>query len=266
MARVLSGVVMIAIVVGATWWLSVEGIFVLAGIVLVIAGMEYCRLTFNLSTRLLTLLVRPLIITATLATSALVAFARVEMSTAAVMATTFAIGSIALTRQSLRHDERWYALVAIMFAPLYLGLPIGSFVAIRTMVGPEAALLILATLVASDTTQYYGGRMFGQRLLAPIISPKKTVEGALLGVAAGTLVFTIIGAWWLPNAVWWLRILFGLGLVSAGIVGDLFESSLKRAARVKDVSSLIPGHGGVLDRLDSFLFAVPLYYLILGTL
>jgi|TARA_B100000949_G_scaffold222456_1_gene224049 phosphatidate cytidylyltransferase len=188
------------------------------------------------------------------------------MPTAAVMATTFAIGSIALTRQSLRHDERWYALVAIMFAPLYLGLPMGSFVAIRTMVGSEAVLLILATLVASDTTQYYGGRMFGQRLLAPIISPKKTVEGALLGVAAGTLVFTIIGAWWLPNAVWWLRILFGLGLVGAGIVGDLFESSLKRAARVKDVSSLIPGHGGVLDRLDSFLFAMPLYYLILGTL
>ena len=264
MARVLSGVVMIAIVVGATWWLSVEGILVLAGIVLVIAGIEYCRLTFILSTRLLTLLVRLLIITATLATSALVA--RVDMPTAAVMATTFAIGSIALTRQSLRHDERWYALVAIMFAPLYLGLPMGSFVAIRTMVGSEAILLILATLVASDTTQYYGGRMFGQRLLAPIISPKKTVEGALVGVAAGTLVFTIIGAWWLPNAVWWLRVLFGLGLVGAGIVGDLFESSLKRAARVKDVSSLIPGHGGVLDRLDSFLFAMPLYYLILGTL
>ena len=264
MARVLSGVVMIAIVVGATWWLSVEGILVLAGIVLVIAGIEYCRLTFILSTRLLTLLVRLLIITATLATSALVA--RVDMPTAAVMATTFAIGSIALTRQSLRHDERWYALVAIMFAPLYLGLPMGSFVAIRTMVGSEAILLILATLVASDTTQYYGGRMFGQRLLAPITSPKKTVEGALVGVAAGTLVFTIIGAWWLPNAVWWLRVLFGLGLVGAGIVGDLFESSLKRAARVKDVSSLIPGHGGVLDRLDSFLFAMPLYYLILGTL
>lgn len=264
MARVLSGVVMIAIVVGATWWLSVEGILVLAGIVLVIAGIEYCRLTFILSNRLLTLLVRLLIITATLATSALVA--RVDMPTAAVMATTFAIGSIALTRQSLRHDERWYALVAIMFAPLYLGLPMGSFVAIRTMVGSEAILLILATLVASDTTQYYGGRMFGQRLLAPIISPKKTVEGALLGVAAGTLVFTIIGAWWLPNAAWWLRILFGLVLVGAGIVGDLFESSLKRAARVKDVSSLIPGHGGVLDRLDSFLFAMPLYYLILGTL
>ena len=264
MARVLSGVVMIAIVVGATWWLSVGGILVLAGIVLVIAGIEYCRLTFILSTRLLTLLVRLLIITATLATSALVA--RVDMPTAAVMATTFAIGSIALTRQSLRHDERWYALVAIMFAPLYLGLPMGSFVAIRAEFGPEEVLLILATLVASDTTQYYGGRMFGQRLLAPITSPKKTVEGALVGVAAGTLVFTIIGAWWSPNAVWWLRVLFGLGLVGAGIVGDLFESSLKRAARVKDVSALIPGHGGVLDRLDSFLFAMPLYYLILGTL
>ena len=264
MARVLSGVVMIAIVVGATWWLPAGGTLVLAGIVLVVAGIEYCRLTFNLSTRLLTLLVRLLIITAALATSALVA--RFEMPTAAVMATTFAIGSIALTRQSLRHDERWYALVAIMFAPLYLGLPMGSFVAIRAEFGPEAVLLILATLVASDTTQYYGGRMFGQRLLAPITSPKKTVEGALVGVAAGTLVFTIIGAWWLPNAVWWLRVLFGLGLVGAGIVGDLFESSLKRAARVKDVSALIPGHGGALDRLDSFLFAMPLYYLILGTL
>ncbi len=264
MARVLSGVVMIAIVVGATWWLPAKGTLVMAVIVLVIAGIEYCRLTFNLSTRLLTLFVRLLIIVATLATSALVA--RVEMSTAAVMVTTVAIGSIALTRQSLRHDERWYALVAIMFAPLYLGLPMGSFVAIRAEFGPEAVLLILATLVASDTTQYYGGRMFGQRLLAPITSPKKTVEGALVGVAAGTLVFTIIGAWWLPNAVWWLRVLFGLGLVGAGIVGDLFESSLKRTARVKDVSALIPGHGGVLDRLDSFLFAMPLYYLILGTL
>ena len=265
MARVLSGVVMITIVVGATWWLPAKGTLVMAVIVLVIAGIEYCRLTFNLSTRLLTLFVRLLIIVATLATSALVA--RVEMSTAAVMVTTVAIGSIALTRQSLRHDERWYALVAIMFAPLYLGLPMGSFVAIQTMVGgSEAVLLILATLVASDTTQYYGGRMFGQRLLAPIISPKKTVEGALLGVAVGTLVFTIIGTWWLPNAVWWLRVLFGLGLVGAGIVGDLFESSLKRAARVKDVSALIPGHGGVLDRLDSFLFAMPLYYLIFGTL
>jgi phosphatidate cytidylyltransferase len=263
MARVLSGVVMVAIVVGATWWLSEEGTLILAGVVLVIAGIEYCRLTFSLSTRLLTLFVRLLIIMAALATSALVA--RVEMLTAAVMATTVAIGSITLTRQSLQHDKRWYALVAIMFAPLYLGLPMGSFVVVRTM-GPEAVLLILATLVASDTTQYYGGRMFGQRLLAPIISPKKTVEGALLGVVVGTLVFTIIGAWWLPNAVWWLRLLFGLGLVGAGIVGDLFESSLKRAARVKDVSALIPGHGGALDRLDSFLFAMPLYYLILGTL
>ena len=197
MARVLSGVVMVAIVVGATWWLSEEGTLILAGVVLVIAGIEYCRLTFSLSTRLLTLFVRLLIIMAALATSALVA--RVEMLTAAVMATTVAIGSITLTRQSLQHDKRWYALVAIMFAPLYLGLPMGSFVVVRTM-GPEAVLLILATLVASDTTQYYGGRMFGQRLLAPIISPKKTVEGALLGVVVGTLVFTIIGAWWLPNA------------------------------------------------------------------
>src|SRR5262249_14203202 len=117
-----------------------------------------------------------------------------------------------------------------------------------------------------DTAQYYTGRRFGRRLLAPAISPKKTMEGALGGFLAGAAVLLIVGRWWLPSPPWALRALLGMTLVGLGIAGDLFESMLKRSAGVKDSSSLIPGHGGVLDRIDALLFAAPIYYVVLKNL
>jgi phosphatidate cytidylyltransferase len=79
----------------------------------------------------------------------------------------------------------------------------------------------------------------------------------------GALAFTLAGAWWLDRVPLALRGLLGLTIVASGIAGDLFESLLKRSAGVKDSSSLIPGHGGVLDRLDALLFAAPVYYVVL---
>ena len=116
----------------------------------------------------------------------------------------------------------------------------------------------------SDTAQYYGGRVFGHRLLAPTISPNKTVEGAVVGLLAGTLVMLILGEWWLPTVRPLSRVLLGVSVVGLGIMGDLFESSLKRIAGVKDTSDLIPGHGGILDRIDGLLFATPLYYVVVN--
>jgi phosphatidate cytidylyltransferase len=118
----------------------------------------------------------------------------------------------------------------------------------------------MATIVVSDSAQYYTGRAFGRRPLSPAISPNKTVEGAAGGVIFGTTAMTLVGMRIFPHTPIVLLVLTGATVVTLGIVGDLFESLLKRSAGVKDSSALIPGHGGVLDRIDSWLFAAPVYY------
>ena len=152
---------------------------------------------------------------------------------------------------------------AAMLPMLYLGLPIGAMVAVRETSGREALFLLMLTVMISDTAQYYTGRAFGRALLAPTISPKKTIAGAVGGFVWGGLVLVVVGRWWLPDAPLAIRAMLGVTVVAAGIAGDLFESMLKRSAGVKDSSALIPGHGGILDRIDALLFAAPVYYVVL---
>lgn len=148
-------------------------------------------------------------------------------------------------------------------APWYIGVPLGMLVSVQALNGPGATLLLIATVVLSDTAQYYSGRAFGRRPLAPTISPKKTIEGAIGGLVFGTLFMAIAGPRMLPGFAPAPMAILGLTIVVLGICGDLFESRLKRDANLKDSSTLIPGHGGVLDRIDALLFAVPAYYLYL---
>jgi phosphatidate cytidylyltransferase len=150
-----------------------------------------------------------------------------------------------------------------LFPSLYLGLPIGAMIAIRETRGRAALLLLMVTVVVSDTAQYYTGRAFGRRRLASVVSPKKTVEGAVGGFLFGAVALAALGTWWLQGVPVALRAALGATVVALGIVGDLFESMLKRSAGVKDSSMLIPGHGGVLDRIDALLFAAPIYYVVL---
>ena len=119
----------------------------------------------------------------------------------------------------------------------------------------------MATIVVSDSAQYYTGRAFGRAPLAPSISPKKTREGAIGGLVFGTAAMIVGGRYVFPASSLAMLAVTGLVVVLLGIVGDLFESLLKRSAGVKDSSALIPGHGGILDRIDSWLFAGPAYYL-----
>jgi phosphatidate cytidylyltransferase len=151
--------------------------------------------------------------------------------------------------------------VAVM-APLYVGLPLGAIARVRLEHGPAVVTVLAAMVVASDSAQYFAGRAFGRRKLAPFISPAKTVEGALGGLAAAAGVGAL-GAQWVPGLSAPSGALVGTLVAALGIVGDLFESLLKRGAGVKDSSRLIPGHGGMLDRIDSWLFAGPAYYVLL---
>jgi len=139
-------------------------------------------------------------------------------------------------------------------------LPLGMLAATRWNLGREAALLLIVTVAISDSLQYYSGRTFGRHLLAPVVSPKKTIEGAIGGFVGATLSVAVIGHWWLPEMGLPARIALGLAVAAVGIVGDLFESLLKRSVDMKDASAIIPGHGGVLDRIDALLFAAPVYY------
>jgi len=151
--------------------------------------------------------------------------------------------------------------LAAPFGVLYVGVPFGLLANLRSTAGWKMTMLLLAVVIVSDSLQYYTGRLFGRRPLAPRVSPKKTVEGAVGGVVAATLFMMAAGPALLPATS--PAMLAGVGPVLAllGISGDLFESQLKRIAGLKDSSHLIPGHGGVLDRVDALLFVTPAFFL-----
>lgn len=128
--------------------------------------------------------------------------------------------------------------------------------------GLRYLFLVLFIVSASDVFAYYGGKRFGKNLLSPEISPKKTLEGALSGVVMATVVALIFG--WLSHIPLIHAGIMGVLIAIVAQVGDLSESLIKRDAGFKDSGNLIPGHGGILDRTDSYIFAaaVAYYYIV----
>ena len=146
----------------------------------------------------------------------------------------------------------------------YLGAMGGAIAALR-LLDPEPAgawrlVLLLAIVMASDTAAFFVGTAAGRRRLAPDISPGKTVEGAAGGLAGGVAGAAVVRVLGLPSLPLAHALLLGLAVAALGIAGDLLESLLKRWAGVKDSGVLFPGHGGMLDRLDSLLFGAPVLY------
>lgn len=147
---------------------------------------------------------------------------------------------------------------------LYVALLFGFQPAIHAGYRGKYWLLFLYFVIwASDIGAYYVGTAFGRRRLYEKISPKKSVEGLLGGTAASMLTALLCSFWLLPSLGWVEAVVLGAVLALVGTVGDLAESLLKRSAGVKDSGALIPGHGGVLDRMDSLLFAAPVLYFYL---
>jgi phosphatidate cytidylyltransferase len=144
---------------------------------------------------------------------------------------------------------------------LYIGLTLSYLVMIRLLPQGEWLLFFLLLVTwAGDTGAYYVGTLCGQHALAPRISPKKTIEG-LVGGLLGAMIFAYVSRWWfLPEFSSVDCIVLGVLLTLAGLWGDLAESAVKRSVGMKDSGGLLPGHGGMLDRLDSLLFTAPAFY------
>lgn len=262
MIRVLSGTVLVAFAIAAVWFAPPLLFFGIAELLLVLGIIEFAALA---RARMLTV---PTIPAAAAALFTAASFARLPFGLSGVpldvvlMSGLVALGALVLGEWRGGTDAL-SSVAASLFPSLYLGLPIGAMIAIRETHGREALFLLMLTVAVSDTAQYYTGRAFGRRLLAPAISPKKTVEGAIGGFVFGAAALVLVGGWWLPRMPVAMRAGLGVMIVALGIAGDLFESMLKRSAGVKDSSGLIPGHGGVLDRIDALLFAAPIYYVVL---
>ncbi|MCG3778081.1 MAG: Phosphatidate cytidylyltransferase [Nitrospira sp.] len=177
-----------------------------------------------------------------------------------LLATLIGIISVPLfSRAPLEQSLRDGALT--LFGVLYLGLTLGSLSMARLL--PQGEWLIFFLLLvtwASDTGAYYVGTLYGRHRLAPTISPKKSYEGLAGGVISAIIAAYIIRWWFLPALSVLDCLALGILLTITGLWGDLSESAMKRSAGIKDSGGILPGHGGMLDRLDSLLFTAPAFY------
>jgi phosphatidate cytidylyltransferase len=256
MTRVLSGAVLIAIAVAVVWF-APAWLFFSVGFVIAVLGVNELVALARASRLDVSMSVAGFATAAVVGSSGVAGALEICLMTALVAAGASSLGTWRGGAEALA------SVSATLFPALYIGLPIAALIGIRAIGGPRVLFLLMLTVIVSDTSQYYTGRLFGRRPLAPAVSPKKTVEGAVGGLVFGTALFAVVGMWWLPALPIAFRVLLGLTLVALGIAGDLFESMLKRSAGVKDSSALIPGHGGILDRIDALLFAAPVYYIVL---
>jgi len=166
------------------------------------------------------------------------------------------LGRLALTYPRTSLSEASFNLLAVLYSVVLLS---HLYLLRQLPNGIEWTFLTISLVWATDMGAYLIGSQFGSHLLAPQVSPKKTVEGALGGllfsIAVALVFWRIVG-----GAPWITYIILAVIIGISAQIGDLFESALKRSAGVKDSGKLIPGHGGILDRFDSLIFALPLVY------
>lgn len=158
-------------------------------------------------------------------------------------------------------ERRLKDLAITAFGVLYVGFTLSTVASTRSLPAGEWLVIFIALVTwAADTGAYYAGTLWGKHLLAPSVSPKKTVEGVAGGLALAVGAALVARAWFVPQFSLLDALVLGMLLTGSGLLGDLWESAIKRRAGVKDSGSILPGHGGMLDRLDSLLFTAPTFY------
>ncbi len=258
--RVATAAVLIPVVVSAVWWGPTWLVGILVGLVMVVALAEFFAIAEKagaLGFRMWTILCSALMLSSRI-------LADMDWwSTPAVFwvgplaATAFFVGLVILALAPGKGLHNPLTRVGTSLTALFfVTLPMFAlFLLLVGEPGRSAGLFVLSVVWAGDTAAYFVGRAIGRHKLAPAISPGKTWEGAVANVAA-SLAVGYLFARWVPIGLTHMLVMAGLASV-AGQLGDLFESACKRAAGVKDSGTLLPGHGGMWDRVDALLFAAP---------
>ena len=181
--------------------------------------------------------------------------------TIALVAMLFVVLAVSLRTSTARSVE---SAAATVLTVTYVGWLLGHAVLLRELSGGAGLVLFLVGVTwAGESAAYAVGSTLGRHKLAPVISPRKTMEGAATQVVMSLVVAPLLAGWFVPD--WSLVRVIGAALLlgTLGQLGDLAESGIKRSLGTKDTSAIIPGHGGVLDRLDSLLFNTPaLFYYV----
>lgn len=255
--RLITGLVLGALVLLGVFWLSPEWFAFFAAGVVALAAHEWANFAA------LKQLGRWLYALASLALVGLLYFVTRSLDTVVLAgAALFWLVAcyIVVRYPNIRLDQQWLKLLVgfLVVVPTWLAL-----VSIKALENGELALMMLLLLVwGADTGAYCAGKLYGRRKLIPNVSPGKTLEGMLGGVATCVLIGVIVGlVRELPPLA--LVYLMALSLVTclASVLGDLFESMFKRERGIKDSGRILPGHGGVLDRIDSLTAAAPVFML-----
>src|SRR5215207_6481520 len=258
-ALVVLPVLIASILVSSLWWVFV----LLAAAAMVLGLWEFYLLAKKLK-------LNPEVATGYVAGAAIITISLQNDPAVNVLLVQFVIIAVTVvtlviaTLRGAPFDKMLASTGATLLGVLYIPFLGSHLVSIRTGFNPTLSAHLLSffflVLMGADAGAYYIGRAFGKRKLAPKISPGKTWEGAIGGVVAALAMGALAHFWFFRELP--LKYILPLAVIMTvlGILGDLAESALKRGAGAKDAASILPGHGGILDRLDSLLFNAPLIY------
>jgi len=254
--RILTAIVLLSILAG-TLWLPPYAFVVVLAVFLAVAWREYAGLAAAAGASPLNGFGAPLSI------ACAASFAADDLRTPIVVTgVAFLLSAVLSLAAGRQHPTLAIRrTIGTVGGICWLGVLPGFCVALRYEPRGVALIVLLFAAVSSgDIAAYYGGSQFGRRPLAPNLSPQKTIEGTLFGLVGSGVGAALVVHFWIDGAAWPVGLAVGLVLGAVGQAGDLFESALKRSADAKDSSGILPGHGGILDRLDGLLFSGVMLY------
>lgn len=259
--RWITGLIALPILIWVISYSGVIGLSVLVALVGVLALIEYFDITLKDSDSVVRMLlaVSGYMTGVSLFVSAY--FRSMDGAVILLMGNLLFVGAISLYGFS-RDPQMTNRAATQIQGMVYIPLMLSSIILIRS--GPDGIVWIyflLGVVFAGDIGALYAGTYLGRHKLCPSVSPKKTIEGAFGGLAANLLIGLTVKAFFLPFLSWGHAGVLILLIGIAGQIGDLFESVLKRTSGIKDSGGILPGHGGMLDRIDALLFAGPVAWI-----